>query len=178
MTFALGGYGIDNLMPWGVEHRRQFDEIYPYCAGLTIVTEDLPSESNAVTLDPELTDGDGVPAPKINYQVDENTQRMFAHGAARAEEVLLAAGAKSIVASGGDAWWRAGWHLMGTARMGTDPENSVVNDWGQCHDVKNLFIVDGSIFVTSAAVNPTPTIQALALYIGDSIKKNRNSLFC
>ena len=131
-----------------------------------------------MTLDPELTDGDGVPAPKINYQVDENTQRMFAHGAARAEEVLLAAGAKSIVASGGDAWWRAGWHLMGTARMGTDPENSVVNDWGQCHDVKNLFIVDGSIFVTSAAVNPTPTIQALALYIGDSIKKNRNSLFC
>jgi len=178
MTFALGGYGIDNLMPWGAEHRRQFDEIYPYCAGLTIVTEDLPLESNAVTLDPELTDGDGIPAPKINYQVDENTQRMFAHGAARAEEVLLAAGAKSIVASGGDAWWRAGWHLMGTARMGTDPENSVVNDWGQCHDVKNLFIVDGSIFVTSAAVNPTPTIQALALYIGDSIKKNRNSLFC
>jgi choline dehydrogenase-like flavoprotein len=102
---------------------------------------------------------------------------MFAHGTARAEEALLAAGAKRIVSSGGDVWWRAGWHLMGTARMGTDPENSVVNGWGQCHDVKNLFIVDGSIFVTSAAVNPTPTIQALALYVGDSIKKNQNRLF-
>ena len=53
--------------------------------------------------------------------------------------------------------------------MGNDPERSVVNGWGRCHDVRNLFIVDGSIFVTSAAVNPTSTIQALALYIGDSI---------
>ncbi len=56
--------------------------------------------------------------------------------------------------------------------MGTDPERSVVNEWGRCHDVKNLFIVDGSIWVTSGGVNPTSTIQALALYIADSIKKH------
>ncbi len=55
--------------------------------------------------------------------------------------------------------------------MGTDPERSVVNEWGRCHDVKNLFIVDGSIWVTAGAVNPTSTIQALALYIADSIKQ-------
>jgi len=66
---------------------------------------------------------------------------------------------------------------MGTARMGNDPQRSVVNSWGRSHDVKNLFVVDGSIFVTSAAVNPTCTIQALALYIGDSIKKNIANLF-
>ena len=60
---------------------------------------------------------------------------------------------------------------MGTARMGTDPARSVVNEWGRSHDVKNLFIVDGSIFVTSAGVNPTRTIQALALYVADSIKQ-------
>ena len=71
----------------------------------------------------------------------------------------------------------AGWHLMGTARMGTDPETSVVNEWGRAHDVKNLFIVDGSIFVTAAAVNPTNTIQALALHIADSIKRNLSTLF-
>ena len=70
-----------------------------------------------------------------------------------------------------------GWHLMGTARMGTDPENSVVNEWGRSHDVKNLFIIDGSIFVTCGAVNPTTTIQALALYVADSIKKNLANLF-
>ena len=56
--------------------------------------------------------------------------------------------------------------------MGLDPNNSVVNEWGQSHDVKNLFIIDGSVFVTSGAVNPTTTIQALALYISDQIKNN------
>ena len=66
---------------------------------------------------------------------------------------------------------------MGTARMGTDPAKSVVNEWGRTHDVKNLFIVDGSIFVTSAGVNPCSTIQALALYIADRIKSNLSNLF-
>ena len=66
---------------------------------------------------------------------------------------------------------------MGTARMGENSKNSVVNSWGRCHDVKNLFIVDGSIFVTAGAVNPTCTIQALSLYIGDKIKKNVENLF-
>jgi choline dehydrogenase-like flavoprotein len=53
----------------------------------------------------------------------------------------------------------------------------VVNEWGRCHDVKNLFIVDGSIWVTSGGVNPTSTIQALALYIADSIKQRLADLF-
>jgi len=70
----------------------------------------------------------------------------------------------------------AGWHLMGTARMGDDPGSSVVDAHGRCHDVKNLFIVDGSIFVTSAAVNPTSTIQALALYVADHIKTDARHL--
>jgi choline dehydrogenase-like flavoprotein len=53
----------------------------------------------------------------------------------------------------------------------------VVNRWGRSHDVKNLFIVDGSIFVTSGGVNPASTIQACALYIADTIKKNLTNLF-
>ena len=63
-----------------------------------------------------------------------------------------------------------GWHLLGTARMGNDPERSVVNGWGRSHDVRNLFIVDGSVWVTSGGVNPTSTIQALTLWIADNIK--------
>ena len=178
MTYVLGGYGIDAPIPWGEEHRRVIDEIYPYCAGLTVVTEDLPEETNTVTLDPDLTDSDGIPAPKITYKVGDNTWKMIAHGEDRAEEALLAAGAKQILGKGAKkVWWRAGWHQMGTCRMGDDPERSVVNGWGRAHDVKNLFIVDGSIFVTSAAVNPTSTIQALALYIGDRIKNNIANLF-
>ena len=62
-------------------------------------------------------------------------------------------------------------------RMGLDPGRSVVNEWGRCHDVKNLFIVDGSIWATSGGVNPTSTIQALALYVADSIKKRLATLF-
>ena len=69
-------------------------------------------------------------------------------------------------------------HLMGTARMGTGSrKRSVVNEWGRSHDVKNLFIVDGSVFVTGGGVNPTSTIQALALYIADQIKQRLANLF-
>lgn len=179
MTYALGGYGVDNPIPWGAEHRKIMDHIYPYLAGLTVVTEDLPEEVNCVTLDSELTDSDGIPAPKINYRLGENTLHMLRHGKKTAEEVLLAAGAKRVLdkAPDGEVWWRAGWHQMGTCRMGRNPEKSVVNGWGRSHDVKNLFIVDGSIFVTAGAVNPTSTIQALALYVGDSIKNNIANLF-
>jgi len=128
-----------------------------------------------VTLDPELTDSHGIAAPRITYRLSDNTKKLLAHGRERATEVLKAAGATDVV--GDDLIRGAGWHLMGTARMGNDPETSVVNAWGRSHDVRNLFIVDGSIFVTCGAVNPTATIQALALYIADAIKKNLDHLF-
>jgi choline dehydrogenase-like flavoprotein len=100
---------------------------------------------------------------------------MLAHAVARAKEVLEASGANDTVAEAPLPF--AGWHLMGTARMGSDPESSVVNEWGRCHDVRNLFIVDGSIFVTAAAVNPTNTIQALALHVAETMKQNLGNLF-
>ena len=65
---------------------------------------------------------------------------------------------------------------MGTARMGTNSGKSVVDEWGRAHDVKNLFIIDGSLFVTGGAVNPTSTIQALALRVADNIKRNARDL--
>ena len=64
----------------------------------------------------------------------------------------------------------AGGGVVGVARR-------LVNEWGRSHDVKNLFIVDGSIFVTSAGVNPTCTIQALALYVADAMKQRLATLF-
>jgi choline dehydrogenase-like flavoprotein len=142
---------------------------------MVTICEDLPEEHNTVTLDPHLKDANGIPAPKISYRLSENSRRMLDHSMARGTEILQAAGARDIVAEG--PLPHAGWHLMGTARMGTDASRSVVNEWGRSHDVKNLFIVDGSIFVTSGGVNPTATIQALALYIADSIKKRLETLF-
>lgn len=99
----------------------------------------------------------------------------MAHGLARAKDVLEASGAKKVIEE--PLLRVAGWHLMGTARMGRDPRTSVVNEWGRCHDVKNLFIIDGSIFPTAGAVNPTNTIQALALHVADTMKKNLANLF-
>ncbi len=128
-----------------------------------------------MTLDPELVDSDGIPAPKITYRLSDNTRAMLAHGLERGKEVMRAAGAVEVLET--PLLRPGGWHLLGTARMGTDPERSVVNPWGRSHDVRNLFIVDGSVFVTAGGVNPTSTIQALALYIGDRIKRNLANLF-
>ena len=100
---------------------------------------------------------------------------MLAHSIARATEIFKAAGARDVLAEAPIT--AGGWHLMGTARMGRDPQTSVVNEWGRSHDVKNLFIIDGSVFVTSAGVNPTSTIQAIALYVADSIKQRLANLF-
>lgn len=57
----------------------------------------------------------------------------------------------------------SGWHMTGTARMGSDAATSVVDEYGRSHDVPNLFIMDGSTFVTSSGVNPTATIMAITL---------------
>jgi choline dehydrogenase-like flavoprotein len=174
MSAALWGMSTGQV-PWGADHHRHFGELFDRTAGMVIICEDLPDPENRVTLDPDLTDADGVPAPKIEYRLSQNSERMLDHAVARGKQVLEAAGAKKTFA---EAPLRpAGWHLMGTTRMGMDPNESVVNEWGRCHDVRNLFIVDGSLFVTAAAVNPTHTIQALSLYIADAIKKNLTTLF-
>ena len=163
-------------LPWGDEHHDVFERLYDRSVHVGVCCEDLPEEDNRVTLDEELSDSNGIASPKITYRVSENTAHMLTHGLDRAEECLRAAGAWHISRASGPLRW-AGWHLLGTARMGTDPERSVVNEWGRSHDVRNLFIVDGSVFVTSGGVNPTTTIQAVALYIADSMKRNLANLF-
>ena len=164
---AIGSL-VGQKIAWGESHHDEFKERFGHMISITIMTEDLPEEHNMVTLDPELTDSDGIPAPKLHYTVSENTSKMLDHAVARATEVLEAAGAKKTVAQ--PLRRNAGWHLLGTARMGENPETSVVDRWGRTHDVSNLFIIDGSIFTTSACINPTPTIQALALRTADYLK--------
>lgn len=171
---AMNGMA-DGLLPWGEGHHDAFRRLFEHSAGMVSICEDLPEETNRVRLDPDLTDRDGVPAPKITYRLSDNTRKMLDHSIARGTEILTAAGAHDITVKSPLPY--AGWHLLGTARMGTDPDRSVVNEWGRSHDVRNLFIVDGSIFVTSGGVNPTSTIQALALYIADQIKNRIYDLF-
>ncbi|MBT4043463.1 MAG: GMC family oxidoreductase [Rhodospirillaceae bacterium] len=171
---ALTGLQRDKI-PWGAGHHAAYRKLFNRIAGMVAVCEDLPEEHNRVTLDPVLKDSDGIPAPKISYTLSENSRKMMDHAIVKASEVLRAAGAVDILTQAPISY--GGWHLMGTARMGTDPARSVVNEWGRSHDVKNLFVVDGSVFVTSAGVNPTRTIQALALYVAEQMKQRLANLF-
>ncbi len=121
--------------------------------------EDLPSEANVVALDRALTDSDGIPAPQIRYRIDEDAKANLAWQLERAKEAHEAAGAVESVVTDWSQW---GWHLLGTCRMGDDPLTSVVDRFGRAHDVPNLYIVDGSVFVTSGPQPPTATIAANA----------------
>jgi len=162
VTTALGS-GSEVRLPWGAAHRRAFDARFGRMAAIAVIGEDLPEPDNRVVLDATLTDADGIPAPRVIYTLSENSRRMLAHGTERASEALRAAGAVEVEVT--PLLHAAGWHLMGTCRMGTDPRRSVVDASGRCHDVANLYVVDGSILVTGGAVNPTSTIQAVALRI-------------
>jgi choline dehydrogenase-like flavoprotein len=165
----------NGLLPWGAGHHAAYRRLVNHRLTIGVATEDLPEAHNTVTLDPDLKDSNGIPAARIDYTMSENTRRMMEHGINRATDILVEAGAHSIRTS--RTALNSPGHLLGTARMGDDPERSVVNAWGRCHDVRNLFIVDGSIWVTSGGVNPTSTIQALALYIADQIKRRLATLF-
>jgi len=169
VTTAIGG-----KIPWGENHHDEFKNKFNKTIRFAVIGEDLPEPHNRVTLDPELTDSDGIPSPKISYTLSENSRKMMDHGIKTSTEVMKAAGAVEVYTD--PLLKEAGWHLLGTARMGTHSSNSVVDESGRSHDVRNLFIVDGSIFVTSGAVNPTSTIQALALYIADYVSKNSRHL--
>ena len=126
-----------------------------------IIGEDLPEESNRVELDSELTDSDGIAAPKLHYKTSDNSTKMLRFHVDRCLEAAGAAGAieTQVVHQMPDT----GWHLLGTCLMGNDPKKSVVNQWGQTHDIPNLYVFDGSTFPTSAGLNPTATIMSVAL---------------
>ena len=166
--------GFRDRVPWGAGHHEELQKRLGSTMALAVIGEDLPEEHNRVDLDPELTDSDGIPAPRLHYTLSKNSRDQLDHAIENAKKVLEAAGATDIYV---DPMMRqSGWHLMGTARMGEDAASSVVAKWGQAHDVDNLFIIDGSVFVTGAAVNPTPTIQALALRTADYIVGQRQDL--
>ena len=139
---------------------------------IAVISEDLPSKSNYISIDENSKDSSGLPGVKVNYKLQKNTKQILKDGLKKAKKVLEVAGAKTITSFAPVR--HSGWHLMGTAKMGEKKNSSVVNKFGQCHDLKNLVIIDSSIFVTSSAVNPASTIQALSLMITENIIKNKN----
>ena len=148
-------------------HEREAADPRSHMAGISVSAEDLPDPENRVVLSSHRTDEDGIPLPRMVYRVCANTRAILDFGIDRASEVLREAGAIAIEPTPLKA--EAGFHLMGTARMGDDPETSVTDRFGRCHQVPNLFIADASTFVTASALNPTSTAQALALRTADHI---------
>lgn len=168
---ALAAGAVVNApLPWGARHHATFEARFDHLCGLTVCAEDLPEPENRIVLSETILDRDNLPAAKWIYQVSENSRRILDFGLARAEDVLSCAGAIELYRT--PLREQAGFHIMGTARMGEGRETSVVDPFGQCHDVPNLFIADASTFVTASAANPTATAQALALRCADRIRRN------
>jgi choline dehydrogenase-like flavoprotein len=167
ILFALGGLP-DDVPQWGSEYTRALREYYTHTMEVAGHTTSLPVETNSITLDPDVTDRFGRPALRVTYRdhPDDLSTMKFMYD--RSKELLEAAGADKI-------WgWEPteqtiGAHLLGTCRMGDDPRESVVDRHHRAHDVPNLFICDGSSFVTSGRGQPTMTIQALAFRAAEHI---------
>lgn len=170
LTLVLPGPGLG---VWGVDHHLHLAERLGHTLAWAITGDDLPSEANRVVLSDSLRDPSGFAAPKVIYQVNDNTKRMFQWHVERATESFTAAGASQVEAM---PLLPIGSHLYGTARMGDDPNTSVVDRWGVAHDIRNLAIVDGSVFVTTGGVNPTSTVSALAMRTAEYLATHRSQI--
>ena len=137
--------------------------------------EVLPRYENAVSLDPEVRDKWGIPVLRFDFKFGDNEKKMAADMADTAKQMLEEAGVEVVYTS--KEVLIEGWsiHELGTARMGSDPKTSVLNQYQQSHEVKNLFVVDGSSHVSASCQNPTWTIMALAWrsceYLASELRK-------
>jgi choline dehydrogenase-like flavoprotein len=153
-----GAHGL-----WGqalVEEMKR----YNHQVGLKMVGECLPQERNRVTLADE-TDQYGLRIPRVTYAYCDNDKRMIQHALGFMRQNLVAGGAREIFDETDDTC-----HMNGTARMGDDPRESVVNADCRSWDIPNLWVCDGSVFPTVGGVNPSLTIQAIACRTADRIK--------
>jgi len=149
---------------WGREFTSALD-MYDHMAGMWLVGEDMPQESNAITLHESEKDQFGLPAPNVHFDDHENDIAMRNHAFKQGAAVYDAVGAVNTYPTPP----YPSTHNLGTNRMSENAADGVVNKFGQAHDVSNLFVSDGSQFTTGAAENPTLTIVTLAIRQADYI---------
>jgi choline dehydrogenase-like flavoprotein len=180
----VGGYEMETLslgLPfmaafldpgaWGKQFAADMDG-YGSMAGMWLVGEDMPQEKNGITLHASEKDAYGLPVPNVHFDDHANDVAMREHAFKQGAAVYEAVGAIRVVRTPP----YPSTHNLGTNRMAEKASDGVVNKHGQTHDIKNLFVSDGSQFTTGAAENPTLTIVALAIrqadYIADQMSKN------
>ena len=175
----VGGYELETLalgVPfmaaflnpggWGSDFTWWMDR-YTQLAGMWIVGEDMPQETNRVTLNASLKDKYGLAIPHVHFDDHPNDLAMREHAFTQGQRVYDAAGAIKTFRTPP----YPSTHNLGTCRMSANPRDGVCNGWGQTHDIANLFISDGSQFTTGGAENPTLTIVSLAIRQADYIAK-------
>ncbi|MCB1901393.1 GMC family oxidoreductase [Cognatazoarcus halotolerans] len=179
----VGGYHLEGLalhLPftaafmkpggWGREVSSAL-EMYDHMSCVWVCGEDLAQEENSITLHPTEKDQHGLPIPIVTKTDHTNDAAMRRHGLAQWRKLSEAVGATRVI----DMPPYPASHNMGTNRMSAKARDGVVNKWGQTHDIKNLFVSDGSQFTSSGAANPTLTIVALAIrqaeYIAGAMKR-------
>jgi choline dehydrogenase-like flavoprotein len=168
MQAALGGTVFQGAT-WGREYKHALAREFTHACSFNGHTTSLPLSSNNVTLDPDVKDRWGRPALRttfMNHPDDLATMKFFFD---RSWELMEAAGAIQIEGSPPTEGQTGGVHLLGTCRMGNDPETSVVDRYHRSHEVPNLYMVDGGSLVTSGRGQPTMTIMALAFRAADHI---------
>lgn len=169
VNFGMGTAGFGTAYKEGIKKPTA----YFYLGGFG---ECLAREDNYVEIDPGVSDTFGIPVLRFHMKYGDNERAMFKDIGVAAAEMLEAAGAKNVGIS--KHMNAPGWaiHELGVARMGNDPKASVLNQFEQSHDVKNLFVLDGASFCSSACQNPTLTIMAICVrscdYMMDEMKKN------
>jgi choline dehydrogenase-like flavoprotein len=148
---------------WGEELQKQLDSVRGAGFSATAMGEVLPRYENRVTIDKNVKDAWGIPALNFQCRYTENEFNMAKDAVDTLAEVCHTAGWEIL--NKNDKMFPPGYsiHELGTCRMGDDPKTSVLNKWNQSHDVKNLFVVDGSSFVTGGSQNPTMTILSLSM---------------
>jgi choline dehydrogenase-like flavoprotein len=167
ITFATG-----SLPPgtprWGSGFKETLSHNFTRTLEIFSHGTSLPVENNSFSLDPYLKDAWGLPALRMTYRDHPDDLKLWTWLNARALELLDAAGARKMWSTPAQEQQFAV-HLLGTCRMGNDPKTSVINTDHRTHDVKNLFLCDGSSLVTSGRGQPTMTIEALAYRAADRI---------
>ena len=155
---------------WGEGFKTALTESFPRTMRLLAHSTCLAVESNSISLDPTLKDAWGLPALRLTFKNHPGDLDVLRFLQARAREILEATGARKIWTDPVEEFTLSG-HLMGTCRMGDNPARSVVDRNHRAHGVKNLFVVDGSSFVTSGRQQPTCTIHALAYRAADRMAR-------
>ena len=172
-TLALGPSFLASFIEpgaWGEDFTEMMDA-YANTAGMWIVGEDMPQTSNRITLSDSVKDKWGLPVANVNYDDHANDISMRTYAYEKAEALYKAAGA--IGAHRTPPYPST--HNLGSLRMSELPKDGVLNRWGCAHDVKNLFVSDGSVMTTGGAANPTLTIVALAIRQAEYIAKSLNA---